>query len=119
MRWNDRRRGKQIAHNLEHGIYPMGIIKPIFVVRMDDSKSKKEEKAALAGSAEEHGQDASCSPQQLAKRIQQIENLPMYKHDRSGVWRSRWKYAIELRKFLKKKKKKKKKKNKKKIKKKR
>jgi len=92
----DRRREKQIAHNLEHGITPMGIIKSIRG-GMDDSKSKKEEKLRFAEVAEEHAKYASLSPQQLAKRIQQIENA-MYKHAQNLEFEEAAKLRDELEK---------------------
>lgn len=74
----DRRREKQIAHNLKHGITPIGIIKSIRG-GMDDVKASNEARQQLKKVAEEQAEYARLSPQQLAKRIQQIENA-MYKH---------------------------------------
>ena len=78
MEETERRRDKQIAHNLEHGITPVGIVKSIRG-GMDDVKAANEAKQQLKQVAEEQAKYASLSPQQLAKRIQQIENA-MYKH---------------------------------------
>lgn len=74
----ERRREKQVAHNLEHGITPVGIIKSIRG-GMDDVKASNEARQQLKQVAEEQAEYARLSPQQLAKRIQQIENA-MYKH---------------------------------------
>ncbi|HET8807719.1 MAG TPA: excinuclease ABC subunit UvrB, partial [Methylophaga sp.] len=74
----ERRREKQVAHNLEHGITPVGIIKSIRG-GMDDVKASNEARQHLKQVAEEQAEYARLSPQQLAKRIQQIENA-MYKH---------------------------------------
>ena len=78
MEETERRRDKQIAHNLEHGITPVGIVKSIRG-GMDDVKASNEARQQLKQVAEEQAQYARLSPQQLAKRIQQIENA-MYKH---------------------------------------
>ena len=74
----ERRREKQVAHNLEHGITPVGIIKSIRS-GMDDVKASNEARQHLKQVAEEQAEYARLSPQQLSKRIQQIENA-MYKH---------------------------------------
>ncbi|MDT8311247.1 MAG: excinuclease ABC subunit UvrB [Methylophaga sp.] len=74
----ERRREKQVAHNLAHGITPVGIIKSIRS-GMDDVKASNDARQQLKKVAEEQAEYARLSPQQLAKRIQQIENA-MYKH---------------------------------------
>lgn len=73
----ERRREKQMAHNEAHGITPQGIKKSIRA-GMDDA-SEKGDKRSLSKVAEEQAEYASLSPQQLAKRINQIEQA-MYKH---------------------------------------
>ncbi len=78
MEETERRREKQVAHNLANKITPMGIIKSIRS-GMDDVKASNDARQQIKQVAEEQAKYASLSPQQLAKRIQQIENA-MYKH---------------------------------------
>jgi excinuclease ABC subunit B len=73
----DRRREKQIAFNEEHGITPQGIKKAIRT-GMDEVPDKGGKKQ-YTQAAEEAAEYAALTPQQLAKRITQIEQA-MYKH---------------------------------------
>lgn len=73
----ERRREKQMAFNEEHGITPQGIIKAIRAGM--DQVPEKGGRRPLSKVAEEAAKYASLSPQQLAKRIHQIEQA-MYKH---------------------------------------
>jgi len=72
----ERRREKQLAHNKEHGITPVGIKKAIRS-GMDDTKGSGDKTRLEV--AEEQAKYAALTPKQLAKRIQQIEQA-MYRH---------------------------------------
>ncbi|MEX0614469.1 MAG: helicase-related protein, partial [Methylophaga sp.] len=90
----ERRREKQVAHNLANNITPVGITKSIRS-GMDDVKASNETRQQMKQVAEEQAEYARLSPQQLAKRIQQIESA-MYKHARNLEFEEAGKLRDEL-----------------------
>ncbi len=77
----ERRREKQLAHNEAHGITPRGIQKAIADV-MDAGGATDQKRARAYARVAEDGVDyATLSPDQLAKKITQLEK-EMYQHAR-------------------------------------
>jgi len=74
----ERRRDKQITHNLEHGITPSSIVKSVADI-MDGAYGKKVGSKKLSKVAEDSVDYASLSGAQLEKAIEKLERK-MYEH---------------------------------------
>ncbi|MBA3486744.1 MAG: excinuclease ABC subunit UvrB [Lysobacter sp.] len=80
----DRRRAKQVEYNVEHGITPASVVRPVVDI-MQGARFDPEEAAMYNGKmrkvAEERDQYAVLTPAQLSARIKQLEQK-MYQHAR-------------------------------------
>jgi excinuclease ABC subunit B len=77
----NRRREKQVAHNLEHNITPQSIIKSVTDIMEGARPGGPMSAKRYARVAEEVAEYSAMTPKQMAKRIQELEKQ-MYQHAR-------------------------------------
>lgn len=78
----ERRRAKQVAHNQEHGITPKGVEKAVHDILESGYPGVPGKPKEYAKVAEELIEYSAMSPQDLQKRLKQLEDK-MYQHARN------------------------------------
>ena len=98
----DRRRQKQVEYNLEHGITPQSVVRPIHDImegaRSDADEAKGKGKGKARRVAEPATDYAALSPVQLASRIKALEQQ-MYQHARDLEFEAAANVRDQLRKL--------------------
>ena len=100
MKESERRREKQIEHNLKHGISPQAINKSVVDIMegavIPGSKGKRRNKKSFLDEAKERGEIQALSPKQLEVRIHKMEQQ-MHDHAKNLEFEQAARMRDELR----------------------
>lgn len=91
----ERRRNKQIAHNLQHGIEPKTILKEVRDI-MEGARETRPGRKGLRKVAEDASEYLTLTPQEATQKIKQLETM-MYEHAKNLEFEDAAKARDEIR----------------------